>query len=408
MRECLIELLRTTLKPRLFGVLASLLLLCSCATEQPTRSHLPADVAFNKDAGRATWLTVTLQLESGEELPFLLDTGSPCTFFDKSREPKLGKRVDSATAWNFGTKLEVGIYAAPKLFMGNTLLMMTGPNVSTEDCKQISTTAGRPIMGILGMDVLEHYCIQLDFAACKVRFLDDERANKKSWGKPFPLTDRGDGCLLAGENLAGAKGAGSLVDTGCDNDGWLIPDLFQQWTNHATPPAAGEARSPKGVLGGVAYPDVALNRLEPKSMISDETNIQYNGIGLRFLARHLVTLDFPKRTLYLKRTSRSPLVDKDAERRYRATGKSAYIFMHRLKNKGQLPGWSKTDRFASRALTVNFPLPETATFEHVQKKGDSSIYHYEFTRASKTSPWKLQKASRADQNDHTVEEYAVP
>jgi hypothetical protein len=79
-----------------------------------------------------------------------------------------------------------------------------------------------------------------------------------------------------------------------------------------------------------------------------------------------------------------------------------------LKKEGQLPGWSKTDQFASRALTVNFPHPESAAFDHVVKKGDPSIYHYEFTRASKTSPWKLQKAWRADQNDHTVEEYPVP
>jgi len=57
---------------------------------------------------------------------------------------------------------------------------------------------------------------------------------------------------------------------------------------------------------------------------------------------------------------------------------------------------------------VNFPHPNSAAFDHVLKKGDASIYHYEFTRASRTSPWKLQKAWRADQNDHTVEEYPVP
>jgi len=405
---CRIEPVKTILKPRVFGGLVSLLLLCSCATVDPDRSRLPADVAFNKNAGRGTWLFVTLRLESGEELPFLLDTGAPWTFFDKSREPKLGKRLDSGTAWNFGTKQESGVYAAPKLYLGDTPLMMTGTNVGTLDCKKIYTKAGRPVLGILGMDCLEHYCIQLDFAARRMRFLDGERADKKGWGKAFPLTDRGDGCLLVSENLAGAKGAGSLLDTGADYDGWLMPDLFQQWTNHAQLPADGEARSPNGVFGGATYPEIWLDRLDAKSMIRDETNIQYNSIGLRFLARHLVTLDFPKRTLYLKRTSRLPLVDKDAQRRMSATGKSAYLFLHSLQKKGQLPGWSKTDQFASRAETVNFPHPNSAAFDHVLKKGDASIYHYEFTRASKTSPWKLQKAWRADQNDQTVEEYPVP
>jgi hypothetical protein len=396
------------LQPRVFGFLVSLLLLCSCATVDPARPRLPADVPFNKNAGRGNWLFVTLRLESGEKLPFFLDTGSPGTWFDKSQEPKLGKRLGTLTVWNFGAKQESGLYAAPKLYLGSTPLMMTGTNIGVIDPQQLSTNASRSSVGVLGMDCLEHYCIQLDFAAGRMRFLDGERANKKGWGKPFPLTARGDGCLLVSENLAGANGPGSMIDTGYVSDGWLMPDLFQQWTNHANPSAAGEARSPKGVLGGVTYPEIWLDRLDAKAMVSDETNIQHNGIGLRFLARHLVTLDFPKRTLYLKRTSRLPLVDKDAERRYRATGKSAWIFLHRLKKEGQLPGWSKTDQFASRALTVNFPHPESAAFDHVVKKGDPSIYHYEFTRASKTSPWKLQKAWRADQNDHTVEEYPVP
>jgi hypothetical protein len=40
-----------------------------------------------------------------------------------------------------------------------------------------------------------------------------------------------------------------------------------------------------------------------------EKNVESDGIGLRFLARHLVTLDFPERTLYLQRQSIGPLPD---------------------------------------------------------------------------------------------------
>jgi len=133
---------KTILKPHVLGGLVSLLLLCACATVDPARPRLPADVAFNKNAGRGTWLFVTLRLESGEQLPFLLDTGAPWTFFDKSQEPKLGKRLDTGTAWNFGTKQESGVYAAPRLYLGGTLLMMTGTNVGTIDCKKIKRLNG--------------------------------------------------------------------------------------------------------------------------------------------------------------------------------------------------------------------------------------------------------------------------
>jgi hypothetical protein len=396
------------LKPPVFGVLVSLLLLCSCVTGKPIRSRLPADVTLNKHAGRGGWLIVTLQLETGEKLPFMVDTGSPWTLIEESQEPKLGNRIGTETLWNFGTKYESGTYAAAKLYLGSTRLMMNDTIIGTSYCRQLSTKVGRPVMGVLGMDCLEHYCIQLDFAAGKMRFLDDEQANKKGWGKPFSLTDLGNRRFCVSENLAGAKGPGSQIDTGYGSDGWLMPDVFQQWTNQANLPADGEVRSPNAVLGGETYPDIYLDRLDEKSLVSDETNIQYNGIGLRFLARHLVTLDFPKRTLYLKRTSTFALIDKDAEPWAKAAGKSAWRFLDSLKKKGQLPGWSKKDKYAAKKWTLLVRDPNSIAADRLLKKGDSSIYHYEFTRASKTSPWKLQKAWRADQNDHTLEEYPVP
>jgi hypothetical protein len=78
-----------------------------------------------------------------------------------------------------------------------------------------------------------------------------------------------------------------------------MPEYYQQWTNQAVPAAQGEARSPNGRFGGVTYPFVSLA----------QQKVESDGIGLRFLARHLVTLDFPKRTLYLRRQSPGPLPD---------------------------------------------------------------------------------------------------
>jgi len=57
---------------RLTAAGIGLLLLCSCATIHPL---LPADVTLNKDVARGNVLFVTLRLENGEELPFIVDTG---------------------------------------------------------------------------------------------------------------------------------------------------------------------------------------------------------------------------------------------------------------------------------------------------------------------------------------------
>lgn len=66
-------------------MLLSLVLLSSCAT-----APRPAPITMNKSAGRGGWLIVNLRLKkNGKELPFMVDTGSPGTLFDKSLASRL-------------------------------------------------------------------------------------------------------------------------------------------------------------------------------------------------------------------------------------------------------------------------------------------------------------------------------
>ena len=359
---------------------------------------------MNKTAGRGDLLVVTLRLESGEKLPFVVDTGASTTCFDKSLEPKLGTRLRTVTSWTFGVKQESDVFAAPRLYLGNTPLKMTGSEIIAYDCSKISSGSTRPVMGILGIDCLEHYCIQLDFEAGKMRFLDGTLHYNKSRGIPFSLSPIESGCFTIRENLSGAKGSGSLVDTGCSYDGWLASPFFQQWTNHAMPPLNGEARFPNAALAGEIYPDIDLR--EADLLLSDDPHMKYDGIGLHFLSRHRVTFDFPNRTLYLKRTSIYPLVDTEMEAAAKSAGKSAFKFLRSLKKAGLLPGWSRKDEVATSKVIFHFQFPASGTFD-LPKKGETAIYHYEFARQSKSGTWRLQKAWRTDHDDHTVEEYRV-
>jgi hypothetical protein len=298
------------------GILFNLLLLCSCATEPSARRSLPADVPvnpdarrslpadvpINPDAGRGGLLMVTVQLENGRELPMILDTGAGSTVLDESLKRKLGKTLGTAPMHSvFGISTNK-FYTAPKLYLGGAPLLMTGTAIVTWDVKKrLSSPAHRPVMGILGIDVLEHYCIQLDFAAGKMRFLDDQHADKSTWGKAFPivpLNDQDPRPAIA-ENLLGRQGPLSLIDSGYLGDGALMPKYFQLWTNSAVVPTNGEARSPDAVFGGEKYPFVFLS----------ENDWPSDGIGLNFLARHLVTFDFPNHTMYLHRQSIGPLLN---------------------------------------------------------------------------------------------------
>lgn len=276
------------------------LLLCLAATANAQDTNRPAETDLNPDAGRGGLVIVNVRLASGEELPMMVDSGTTSTVFDQAMEPKLGPPVGTTTMKSWGVLTKVNVYAMPKFSLGGVPLL-AGSQTFTCPVRDSSGQREHPAMGIIGMDVLKHYCLQLDFTAGKVRFLDDRHADKKAWGRAFPivpLNDQDDRPAVA-QNLLGLTGPHSLIDSGCNFDGWLMPNYFEQWTNQSVAPGPGEARSSAGRFGGETYPFVSVQA----------EKVESDGIGLHFLARHLVTLDFPGHTLYLQRRSIGPLTD---------------------------------------------------------------------------------------------------
>ncbi len=359
---------------------------------------------MNPDAGRGDFLMMTLRLENGEELPFIVDTGTSTTLFDESLAPQLGEKVGAVSAGNvehWGQTIKTDLYRAPKIFLGNAPLLQSGSNTLTMDLSKFSTLTGGPVKGILGMNVLEHYCLQLDFAAGKIRFLNDEQADKQNWGKAYPILPNGEDLRpFVAQNLLGAHGPHALIDSGYMSDGWLRVKAFQQWTNPAAALTAGEVHSPCGMFDGVKYRDVALD----VQQVDDA-----DGIGLNFLARHLVTLDFPKHTLYLKRTTDGRPAGK-GKPAIPPMVKSAMQCLSDLHDQNRLPGAAKSDEGQLTHYNSEHhdsPYLDSVTFDG-QKKGDLSLYHYTFTRTAKQDPWKLQKAWRTDVQGRVVEEYPVP
>ena len=277
------------------------LVLCSCAFMDSASVERPADLNMNKGAGRGDELLATVHLEDGHELLMIVDTGAPYSLLDESLKPILGKPVGKFTTGSCYGKANFQIYRAPKLYLGDIQLRTWDEIATSPIVKQVSNDlnrmmrTNRPIMGVLGMDCLKHYCLQLDFEAGRIRFLDPKHSNPEVWGEAFPLRCIHGAYFFPG-NLAGTKESDTMIDTGCNFDGFMMAKLLGQWTGHAQPPLRGEARSPNAIFAGQDYPDIHLTK-----------NDDGNGIGLSFLARHLVTIDFPNRKLYLQRTSVGPL-----------------------------------------------------------------------------------------------------
>ena len=125
-----------------------------------------------------------------------------------------------------------------------------------------------------------------------------------------------------------------------------------------------------------------------------------NLIGLRFLARHLVTLDFPNQRVFLKQTRVDSIGVSDAE----SSRKSALSFLMKLRETGTLPGWIKTSN-----ETVCFQSStsrDSVTFE-LWKQSDPAVVEYRVERISKTNDWKLIKASRTEAGGKVVEKLHI-
>lgn len=283
------------------GSFASVIFLSCSSTLPPWNENAspaaerPAEVALEKWTGRGMMLQTKIRLEDGTEFPCALDTGSPTSALPATAEPVLGIRLGSGnflTLDNSGRE-RTHFYAAPKIYLGNTLLQ-TGSAVETWNSPE----------AILGMDCLCHYCIQLDFVAGKMRFLDPEHLEEADLGKAFPLV---------GSPYAMIKHAGLLqlcndkllIDTGCFADGYIDPLLFLAALHgrNASPLPKGRfevktpefAELPKCIWDGKIYTDLRIGK-GPQNLI-----------GMRFLARHLVTFNFPKGVMYLKRVTSAPL-----------------------------------------------------------------------------------------------------
>jgi hypothetical protein len=285
---------------------ASLALLCSCAIRPP----LPSEASMNKGAGNGDQLILMLRLGSGEELPFAVDTGGCLTVIDESLTNKFEQHYGRAVGGGRINPVfeDLKIYNAPKLFLGDTPLV-TSPRILTQKMDKLSSR--NSVRGILGMDCLRHYCIQLDFVARKIRFLDPDHLDPQELGKAFPLVTKR--CPLSGtqvyvdasffENNA----VRFWIDTGFYGDGDFLfqSNFYQQVVRNHQP--SWSRKPPKNDLqpheiaelsyaefAGDTYAGVKLGAFS-------EQRLNVPGwMSLHFLSRHLVTFNFPKQMMYLK------------------------------------------------------------------------------------------------------------
>jgi len=240
-----------------------------------------------------------------KEYLFFLDTGASVTVFDNSLRNELGQPIKTGgTLLTAGETATAEAFNAPEAFLGPFNLKDCG-EVICVDLKMISSVLGKEVSGIIGMNFLKKHVIQIDFDEGKLSFLKSASKISPDWEEELKIEYHPSGVpFIPGFTLDGIK-VDFVIDTGDSGTGSLHRLIFKKIITEkqvrtsqvVAQTAIGMTRSRVARIASCS-----IGTFNYKNLILGEGN--FSRLGLSFLSRHLVTIDFPNSKIYLKKGKR--------------------------------------------------------------------------------------------------------
>jgi len=237
-----------------------------------------------------------------KDLLFILDTGSSLTVYDTSLRHELGKVKRIEKALTHGGLIKTEIFDAPDAFLG-PLNLKDSNEVSCLDLKMLSLIEGRKISGIIGLNFLKRYVIQIDFDQGTLLFLEPLGEQHPEWGIELPLRYDTKGWPQIIGNIPDGAKVKFVIDTGATGaagslDNMIFEEILSKkeikTSESLSATASGIVRSRE-----IRVSNLSVGAFKYDQLIFGEAN--WSHLGLSFLSRHIVTFDFPNSRLYLKK-----------------------------------------------------------------------------------------------------------
>lgn len=294
------------------GLLFLLCLLTGCgdnAAPPPVKSDSPVQASFEITEGFP--VIVPLQLD-GIDYSFIFDTGCSVTSFNIKHKDKLGKYLESQTSTGANwQKIPIDFHeitAGHKFKMGDINLV---GKVGLMDYNHFGDWVEKHD-GLLGIDILENFIVQLDFENNRLLLLKPDTNPAVEWGTPFDLEFSG-GTPHLHVRLTENVSELFMIDTAAAMV-YLTQDKFEKLFHELHPdakytkrPITPETRSLK---------QVTIKDFKLGDIVYEKFHVTENArsfLGMDFLREHkLVTLDLKNNKLYLNKKSR--VIEQDANR----------------------------------------------------------------------------------------------
>jgi hypothetical protein len=254
---------------------------------------------------------------NGKDYLFLLDTGSAFTLFDNTLLNS--KPIDDITFLESSPNDPRWVYNVPLATIGHSSLGDTlslapeasgawrihslcedKPAVAGADFSRMREVSGKEIYGVIGMDFLCHWAMQISFDRSELLLL--RKPTKADHDEMFELYYDDDGCPLVRCQASDRFDFDFVLDTGCQGDGCLASQIADYLL-----PLGGIEKLGKagyvGIDGDHTSQWLRLNSLGlghhriPRPIFLRGAA---NCIGLGFLSRFEVTFDFPNKLLYVR------------------------------------------------------------------------------------------------------------
>ncbi len=292
--------------PIAFAALLMAYVFVGCVFGNEPKVLLSSKVATDGD-----FLTLPVEMD-GKRYSFMVDTGSPYTVFDKYLENSLTVVDESEPPAEVRRgQWSKRYHTSPMTILGTEMGRLPFPRDAEVRCINLAEArdvSDQQIDGVLGMDVLEQYALQLDLNAGWLRLLDSESFS----------VGRHDGFLKIDmvrhkpcvQVQSGLTEYWALIDTGAAISLHLQPEAHQrllerqQFTPWVIDVTIGGASLPKrseqGWLKELKVGPFRHNYLA----VSTARTISL--LGIDYWKRYFVTFDFPRKLVYM---DKGPLYD---------------------------------------------------------------------------------------------------